>query len=106
MKNERVVSFYQMKDGTAEDYALLAEYEHAYMQTYPERLLEAVQALDDSLAGYHVSRYEHSLQSASRAHRDGKSEEYVVACLLHDIGDVLAPLTHGEMVAAVLRPFI
>jgi predicted HD phosphohydrolase len=30
----------------------------------------------------------------------------VVAALLHDIGDMLAPLSHSEMAAAVLRPFV
>ena len=53
-----------------------------------------------------MSRYEHSLQSATRAQRDGRSEEYVAAALLHDIGDELAPYTHGEMVAAIMRPYI
>ena len=53
-----------------------------------------------------MTRYEHSLQSATRAHRDGKSEEYVAAALLHDIGDELAPHTHSEMVGAILRPYV
>ena len=53
-----------------------------------------------------MTRYKHPLQSATRALRDGRSEEYVVAALLHDSGDVLAPHTHGEMVGAVLRPYI
>ena len=30
----------------------------------------------------------------------------MIAALLHDIGDELAPHTHGEMTAAVLRPYI
>ena len=29
-----------------------------------------------------------------------------MAALLHDIGDELAPFTHGEMVAAILRPYV
>ena len=100
------VEFTRMADGTAEDYALLARYEEPFMAELPDRLLGALDGLKASLAGYKVSRYEHSLQSASRAHRDGRSEEYVVAALLHDIGDELAPYTHGEMVGAVLRPYI
>ena len=52
-----------------------------------------------------MTRYEHSLQSATRAYKDGRSEEYVVAALLHDLGDELAPYTHGQMVAAILRPY-
>ncbi|MFQ5420094.1 MAG: HD domain-containing protein [Anaerolineae bacterium] len=80
--------------------------EEAYNKTLPDRLLTAVKALEHSLSGYQVSRYEHSLQSATRAFRDGKSEDYMVAALLHDIGDVLAPYTHGEMVAAIMKPFM
>jgi predicted HD phosphohydrolase len=100
------VGFTRMADGTAEDYELLARLEEEYMQRLPDRLLAAVQALESSFAGYQVSRYEHSLQSATRALRDGRSDEYVVAALLHDIGDELAPHTHGQMVGAILRPFI
>ena len=100
------VSFTRMADGTREDYELLARYEDEYSAKLPDRLLAALDALKQSLVGYQVTRYEHSLQSATRAHRDGKSEEYVVAALLHDIGDELAPHTHSEMVGAILRPYV
>lgn len=101
-----VVSFIHMADGTKEDYELLEKLEDKYNETLPDRLLASLVALKDSLSGYQVSRYEHSMQSATRAYRDGKDEEYVVASLLHDIGDVLAPYTHGEMVAAIYRPYM
>jgi predicted HD phosphohydrolase len=102
----KTVAFTRMEDGTAEDYALLDRYEEGYIATLPDRLLDSLEKLRSSLAGYQVSRYEHSLQSATRALRDGRDEEYVVAALLHDIGDELAPYTHGEMVAAILKPYI
>jgi predicted HD phosphohydrolase len=100
------VGFTRMADGTAEDYALLERLEAQYIEGLPDRLLAAVRALEHSFGGYQVTRFEHSLQSATRAHRDGRSEEYVVAALLHDIGDEVAPYTHGEMVAAILRPYV
>ncbi len=100
------VSFTRMADGTAEDYALLGRYEDAFMDGLPDRLLEALERLKGSFGGYRVTRYEHSLQAATRALRDGKDEAYVVATLLHDIGDDLAPYTHGEMVATVLKPYV
>ena len=53
-----------------------------------------------------MDRLEHSLQSATRAYRDGADEEMVVAALLHDIGDLLSPYNHSEMAAAVLRPYV
>lgn len=100
------VSFTRMADGTADDYELLARREEEQIETLPDRLLAAVRALEHSYAGYRVSRYEHSLQSATRALLDGRSDGYVVAALLHDIGDELAPYTHGQMVGAILRPYI
>lgn len=102
----QTVSFTQMADGTREDYELLDQYAEEHDKTLTDRVLAALLALEGSFGGYKVTRLEHSLQSASRAYRDGRSEEYVVATLLHDIGDELAPHTHGEMASAVLRPFV
>jgi predicted HD phosphohydrolase len=102
----QTVSFTRMEEGTAEDYALLGRFEEAFMKGLPDRLLRALDGLRGSFDGYQVTRYEHSLQSATRALRDGRDEEYIVAALLHDIGDELAPYTHGEMVAAILKPYV
>lgn len=95
-----------MDDGTKADFELLEQAEAKYLIELPSRLLAALNGLKHSFAGYQVSRYEHSLQAATRAQQDGRSEEYVAAALFHDIGDELAPYTHGEMVAAIMRPFI
>jgi predicted HD phosphohydrolase len=72
----------------------------------PDRLLQGLQRLDGSLQGYQVSRLEHSLQSATRAEDDGADIEMVVAALVHDIGDELAPENHSQMAAAILRPYV
>jgi predicted HD phosphohydrolase len=100
------VSFVRMADGTAEDYALLRVYEEEHARGLPDRLLQALDAMRDSIEGYQVDRREHALQSATRASRAGETEEYVVATLFHDIGDMLATDLHGEMAASVLRPFV
>jgi predicted HD phosphohydrolase len=36
----------------------------------------------------------------------GESEEMIVATLLHDIGDELAPMNHSEYAASVLKPYV
>jgi predicted HD phosphohydrolase len=100
------VSFTQMKDGSSEEYALLDQLEDEFKSGLADRLLNALQSLEDSLSGYQISRLEHVLQSATRAHRAGESEQLIVAALLHDIGDELAPYSHSEMAAAILRPFV
>jgi predicted HD phosphohydrolase len=101
-------TFTRMRDGTPAEYARIAEREATYNRTLYLRVLGAVRALGaaDSDPGYAVSRLEHSLQSATRAERDGRPVDYVVAALVHDIGDGLAPYSHGSYAAAVLRPFV
>ena len=100
------VSFTRMEDGTAQDYVFLFELEEKYIKTLPGRLMNALAGLQDTLPGYQISRLEHSLQSATHAYNAGESDEMVAAALLHDIGDELAPASHSEMAAAVLRPYV
>ena len=100
------VSFTSMADGTREDYELLARFEEEFAAGTADRVLAQLRQLSGSLAGYQVARLEHSLQTATRAHRDGAEEEMVVAALLHDIDDLLAPHSHGELSALVLRPYV
>ena len=100
------VSFTSMAAGSQEDYDLLDRLESEFAAGTADRVLEQLKGLSGSLAGYQVDRLEHSLQSATRAYRDGAEEEMVVAALLHDVGDLLAPENHSEMAAAVLRPYV
>ncbi len=102
----RIVSFRAMQDGTREDYLLLDQAEKDYAAGLADRLLDAVRKLDHSLEGYPVSRLTHSLQTATRARADGADEELIVAALLHDIGDELAPYNHAEVAAGILRPYV
>jgi predicted HD phosphohydrolase len=82
-----VVSFTAMVDGTAADYALLDRHERRHAAGLADRI-------------------EHSLQSATRARNDGASIDWVVAALVHDIGDDLAPYNHSELAAAILQPYV
>jgi predicted HD phosphohydrolase len=101
----RIVSFRRMEDGTKEDYELLERSEREYARHLPDHVLAALARLDHSLEGYPVSRLGHSLQ-ATRALRDGADEEMIVAALIHDVGDELAPYNHQEIAAAILRPYV
>ena len=100
------VSYTRMADMTEADARLLDADAEEDARELPRRLLAAVAELERFQGALKVTRLEHSLQSATRAHRAGKDAEYVAAALVHDIGDALAPHSHGEMVAAVLRPFV
>ena len=105
-RGDPVVRFTRMEDGTREDYELLSRLEDDFAAETAGRVLAHLRQLSGSVGGYRVDRLEHSLQSATRAHRDGADEEMVVAALLHDIDDLLAPHSHGELAALLLRPFV
>ncbi len=105
-KGTETVNFTSMAEGTQEDYELLEQLETDFAKGTADRVLATLKDLAGSLSGYKVDRLEHSLQCASRAHRDGADEEIVVAALLHDIGDLLSPFNHSELAAAVLRPYV
>lgn len=100
------VSFTAMADGTAADYALLDRFEQEYIAELPDRLMGRLRDLDQSLAGYQVSRLEHSVQAATRARRDGAGVDWIVATLVHDLGDELAPCNHSAMAASLIEPYV
>jgi len=100
------VKFTQMKDGIKEDYLLLEKHEKKHIEGTADRLINFMSGLSNTLEGYQITRLEHSLQTATRALNDKAGDEMVVAALLHDIGDELAPLNHSEYAAAVLKPYV
>ena len=100
------VKFTKMIEGTKEDYLLLDTHEQKYIEGTADRLLKFMSSLSNTLEGYQITRLEHSLQTATRALNDKASDEMIVAALLHDIGDELAPLNHSEYAAAVLKPYV
>ena len=100
------VKFTEMKHGSKDDYLLLDKYEQEYINGTANRIIRFLSGLNSTLEGYKITRLEHSLQTATRALNDKASEEMIVAALLHDIGDELAPLNHSEYAASVLKPFV
>ncbi len=106
MIEDRIVSFRRMEDSTREDYELLDRYERDYVAELPGRILAALSQLQHSFGGYPVSRLEHSLQAATRAMKDGADEELIVAALVHDVGDELAPYNHAQIAAGILQPYV
>jgi len=99
-------TFTHMKDGTAEDWKIIGSHFKPYVSELPNRVLTHLKLLEGDYGGFPVDRYTHSLQTATRALRDGRDEEYVVCALLHDIGDTLAALNHPELAATMLKPFV
>lgn len=104
-ENERA-TFTTMESSTAEDWEIIASHFGSYAGKLPERVLRHLALLEGDCGGFAVDRLTHSLQTATRAHRDGRDEEYVVCALLHDVGDTLGTFNHADIAAAILKPFV
>jgi predicted HD phosphohydrolase len=98
--------FTAMTEGTVEDWQAIARAAGAQRGELPHRLMAHMRMLHNDYGGFSVDRLEHSVQTATRAHRDGRDEEYVVCALIHDIGDILLPANHAELGATILKPYI
>lgn len=99
-------TFTQMLDSTPEDWAAIGRAGAVFNKAHGDRLIQALKDLGEDEGGFAVNRLEHSLQTATRAHRAGKDEEYVVCALMHDIGDLMGPANHAEIGAVIMKPYI
>jgi predicted HD phosphohydrolase len=98
--------FTAMADSTKADWMVIAQEMAPFQRDLPNRVLTHLKLLEGDYGGYAVDRLEHSLQTATRAHRAGMDEEYVVCALLHDIGDTLGSANHADVGAAILKPYV
>jgi predicted HD phosphohydrolase len=98
--------FHAMTECAKEDWDAIRAAGAPFRAQFADRVLDHFRMLGGDHGGFAVDRLEHSLQTATRAYRDGRDEEYVVCALLHDIGDLLAPAHHADMGAAILKPYV
>jgi predicted HD phosphohydrolase len=96
-----------MKDGSKEDYLLLKPLEDEHIKGTADRVVRELRLQEEeTLPGYKITRLQHSLQAATRAYNEGADSDWVVAAVLHDIGDGLAPQNHDQFAAEILRPYM
>ena len=98
--------FTAMEHGTLADWQIIGANAAQHSPQGGRRVLDHLKLLADDFGGFPVDRLTHSLQTATRAHRDGRSDSYVVMALLHDIGDTLGAYNHPDIAAAIVKPFV
>ena len=99
-------AFHAMTEGTKADWDLIAVGSIELGRGLPDRVLAHLQELGGDYGGFAVDRLEHSLQTATRAYRADRDDEYVFCALLHDIGDLLGSFSHADIGAAMVKPFV
>lgn len=103
--NDRA-TFTRMEASTAGDWQKIGGEFMGFAKTLPDRLMAHLKVLDGDYGGFPVDRYTHSLQTATRALKAGRDDEYVACALFHDIGDTLGTFNHFDIAAAILKPFM
>jgi len=98
--------FHSMTEGTAEDWGIIASAALAFYPGLAERVTTHLRLLDGDFGGFAIDRLTHSLQTATRAYRADRDDEYVACALLHDIGDTLGSYNHPDIAAAIVKPFV
>jgi predicted HD phosphohydrolase len=99
-------SFTSFEESTAEDWAIIAPQLSVTQGMVADRVIALMRALEFDHGGFPVNRLEHSLQTATRAEKDGQDDEYVLCALIHDIGDTLSPYAHPDIAAGIVKPFV
>lgn len=99
-------TFTTFEESTAEDWAIIAPQLEITQGLVADRVISLLRELEFDHGGFPVNRLEHSLQTATRAERAGKDDEYVFCALVHDIGDTLSPYNHPDIAAGIIKPFV
>jgi predicted HD phosphohydrolase len=98
--------FTRMDESTREDWLVICERGGVRQAEMPGRIKSMLFQLEDLWEGHLVKGLEHALQTATRAVRDGASEELVVAALCHDIGTAFSTENHAAIAAEILKPYV
>ncbi len=99
------MAFTRMDTGTAEDWLNLRQANETWQACIADRIKSLLAKLAEQRDGMTIDQLQHSLQTATRALRDGASEELIVAALCHDIGSISSE-NHAAIAAEILRPYV
>lgn len=100
------MAFTRMDQGQITDWMVIGGEVSKRQASMPERITSMLHQLEDQVDGFAINQLQHGLQTATRAHRDGASEELVVAALCHDIGKVISVENHPAIGAEILKAYV
>ena len=100
------MSFTRMDQGKIEDWKAIGQAVAQRQAGMPQVIRAMLAQLEAQVDGFAVNQLHHGLQTATRAVRQGASEEMIVAALCHDIGKVISVENHPAIAAEILKPYI
>jgi len=100
------MSFTRMDQSSVEQWMSIGREVIARQAKMPAVIRNLLLQLEEQVDGFKVNQLVHALQTATRAERDGASEELIVAALCHDIGKVISVENHPAIAAEILKPYV
>jgi predicted HD phosphohydrolase len=95
-----------MDQGQTSDWMVIGGEVTKRQANMPAKITALLMELEEQVDGFAIDQLQHGLQTATRAYRDGASEELVVAALCHDIGKTISVENHPAIGAEILRPYV
>lgn len=100
------MAFTRMDEGQISDWMAIGQQVARRQAGMPQMILGMLRQLEQQVDGFKIDQLQHGLQTATRAEREGASEEIIVAALCHDIGKVISVMNHPAIAAEILRPYV
>ena len=100
------MSFTRMDEGQIQEWMAIGQEVAKRQARMPQIIKSMLAQLEEQVDGFNINQLEHGLQTATRAERDGASEEMIVAALCHDIGKTISIDNHPAIAAEILRPYV
>ena len=98
--------FTRMDQSTAAEWMNIGRQVAKRQAQMPALIKSMLRQLEEQVDGFATNQLVHALQTATRAVRDGASEELIVAALCHDIGKVISVINHPAIAAEILKPYV
>jgi predicted HD phosphohydrolase len=100
------MSFTRMDEGQIQEWMAIGQEVAKRQARMPQIIKSMLSQLEEQTDGFNINQLQHGLQTATRAERDGASEEMIVAALCHDIGKVISIDNHPAIAAEILKPYV
>lgn len=98
--------FKRMDESTRDQWMRILTETQAHQDSVPRYILGMLRGLDAMYTGFGVSQLRHALQTATMARRANAPDDMVLGSLCHDMGKAISVSGHGEISAAILRPYV
>lgn len=103
---QAVAGFTRLDQSTSMDWATIDLAVRNQQPGVVSTILNMMDSCRELHLGFGPDQYVHMTQAATRARRANASDEMVLLSLVHDLGKVISNLSHPDIIAGIVRPYV